>query len=211
MLLYTTSAWYNPYHVDIETEKNLKSYRINDIHIFNKDGVVISSGRGWVGHGNNTVPSVTLPCDCVVKRSTQYEKMYKERKAFISNFSDKNVGELYIPDTIVNIVSTRDSKSMKHLCRTYTTNIDGWEFYEDISLDIHLLHIRCKISEIGDHLISSYGDDNNILSEIDRNLAELKELRDEYAKEIEWIKSIKETDFDKLKHDINFFNKISQN
>ncbi len=99
MKLYTTSAWYNPYYVNV----NDKAYRISEIHVFDENGEICHIEHGWFG-SNNEHPRLELPCECVRKMKIDYGcKTAFVIKSECQYSPSETMYALYLPDAIVNI------------------------------------------------------------------------------------------------------------
>ena len=96
--LERTSNWYRPYTVVASG----KEYLLENIHFYDENGVVVSSGSGWLQSINGMdIEEIELPVDKVTRRNK--EKF--DGEVFGLTFRSYNETRLvlYIPISILNI------------------------------------------------------------------------------------------------------------
>lgn len=96
--LERTTSWYRPYTVVASG----KEYLLENIHFYDENGVVVSSGSGWLQNINGTdIREVELPVDKVTRRNK--EKF--DGEVFGLTFRSYNETRLvlYIPISMFNI------------------------------------------------------------------------------------------------------------
>jgi hypothetical protein len=185
MKLYKNTKWYNPFYVDV----NNKSYELNKIYFFNKDGIICSTRSGWFGSGDNNFNSLEIPCSCSLKKKVDFNYEF----AFIVFSGEKSWDgvskyELYIPSDVLSVNGPIiDRKSDRYYVIKWLTNIDGvycdlWHF-----IDGKLTEIEHKINNVGEKLSNMY---QSQYADLPKYIEVLNKLNEERNKEVENIKNI---------------------
>lgn len=120
--LERTINWYRPYTVVASG----KEYLLDNIHFYDENGVVVSSGSGWLQNINGIdIKEIELPVDKVIRRNK--EKF--DGEVFGLTFRSYNETRLvlYIPIEMLNI--KYDCKRKMHGDRIYECYIGDQNVY----------------------------------------------------------------------------------
>lgn len=183
MELYKTAKWYNPFSIDV----NNKSYELCDIILFDKDGIICRTNRGWFTSGistNNDFDRLEIPGN--VKKKIKVD--FNEKQAFVVR-AERPCGladhVLYIPSSFVGLsapTAVRSTMADHHWKITWKTNIDGvsitkWHFVDGQSQEI----IK-QINQIGEGIARLWGDTTKALPKL---IEQLQQKKDELDKATE--------------------------
>lgn len=188
MKLYTSSC-YNPFFIDI----GAKTYELENIHFFDSDGVICSSGRGWFGSNNHFRNGLEIAVDCILKRKADYtaKTAFLLASAEKSWVTGKSRYELYIPAAVVGLKAPTISEiaqSKRYFIIEWGSDIPGvfctkWRY-----VDITLSAVEHEINEVGEkikHLYQSHFDE---MPELIKRLQKLEKERQKAIFDIEQIK-----------------------
>lgn len=92
--LYTDGGW-NPYRVYVSGN----IYELENIHLYDGHGVVVSTGHGWFGNSNNYVQSLSMP-DIQLRRKPKFDGL-----PFVMSRARK-LAELYVPIGFLGFTKT---------------------------------------------------------------------------------------------------------
>lgn len=187
MKLYTQSC-YNPFFVEVGG----KAHEINNIHFFDSDGVICSTGHGWFGSNNYFRDGLEIAVDCIVKRNVDYTT----KTAFLVASSEKSwaTGKtryaLYIPAAVVGVKTptiNRPRHSIRYFIVEWKTDVQGvfcttWRW-----VDAALSVIEGEINEIGEEIKSLFQDKFSKLPELLKRLQKLEKQRKRELEAMEQI------------------------
>lgn len=172
---------YNPFFVDM----GAKCYELNNIHFFDKSGVICSTGHGWFSTTNNEFKcGLELDIDCVIKRKVDFDIdcafiLPSRDNDSISWYTNKKLYELYIPAAAVGLKLSKAQKSYNNHCFivSWLSNINGvivdkWHF-----IDENLSKIEDQINAIGKEINTLYQDRFSKLPELLKELSKLEKAR----------------------------------
>ena len=187
MKLYTSSC-YNPFFIDI----GAKTYELENIHFFDSDGVICSSGRGWFGSNNYFRNGLEIAVDVFVKKKPDFSLSV----AFLLSTGEKSWAtnktryELYIPAAVVGLKAptiSEISRSKRYYIVTWESNIQGvfctaWRY-----VDATLSAVEHEINEVGETIKSLYQSHFDELPELLKRLQKLEKERQKAIFDIEQI------------------------
>jgi len=105
MKLVKAQAWFNPFFVDCNGQKEL-----SDIVVFDHGVEILHTRCGWFGSGNNPFKEIELNCDCVRKNKVDLNC----KTAFVVR-ADKGCAvayALYIPQSAIQMKRSLGRKAM---------------------------------------------------------------------------------------------------
>ena len=135
--LERTTNWYRPYTVVASGT----TYLLENIMFYDKDGVVVSSGSGWLQNTNGMdIKEIELPVDKVIRRNK--EKFDGEVFGITYRSYNETRLVLYIPITMLNI--EYDCKRKMHGDRIYECykgdhNIYLTKYVESLDANLRLI------------------------------------------------------------------------
>lgn len=100
MLISKTARWFRPYGITV----NDKSYFLDNIHFYENDSVIVSTGSGWLQKSEySDIDEIELPIDEIkLKRKVKFDGT-----VFVilnrENYSRETRAELYIPTELLGV------------------------------------------------------------------------------------------------------------
>lgn len=148
MKLFRNANWYNPFFVTV----NGKPYELSNIRVFDSDGVIIESGHGWFGSGNNPLDEVEIPGKCTRKTKLGFEKKHcfvmRDDSDFYRRTNERRF-ILYIPADLIGLSEAIFKKKRPGLFSEYRdTNIPGVRFEKTHYCDQKLSSLKSKFREL---------------------------------------------------------------
>lgn len=197
MLISRVEKWCRPYCI---TASNNKSYKLENIHFYKDNKILVSTGHGWfekqVGNITRDIESLELPIDEIkVKRKEAFNgEVYIISKGK-DNYSSDLLAELYIPSEMLNIQFVENTIMYDYQVRAIYKGTDGIFINTYVkSIDEKLSSIRNQYEEL--HKACEMFKLNYNAEDILENIDKLKALAEQYITEKKRIKGLTINDID---------------
>lgn len=181
-----SESGYNPFFIDVGN----KRYELNNILIYDKDGIICATNKGWFGCGDRRIKDLELPTNCIVKRKEDFMlncaflvkspvNPYNDSKSWYSGLPYYS---LYIPAAVIGLkepTAKRYNIDLRHFEITFETAFEGVYIYFWHFVDEELQPFNDRLSKIGDNLKCLYKPTPVLLQ---ATMSELQEIQAEYNK-----------------------------
>lgn len=182
---------YRPYSVVV----NNRGYYLDNIHFYNEDGVVVSSGWGWLTRkGGSDIQSIELPVEKIkLRRKPKFDGAVF---AMLHKDWNETKAELYIPCDMFGIHFTCN-KLVKRIWQVYKV-YDG---EQGIHIEQHVFSIDGKLTDVRAKYDELHKDCESykLISNSDKvaaNLDRMRELTEDYRTELARLNSLTIDDID---------------
>lgn len=185
MLLYRRSDWFNPFFILV----NAKRYEVKDIHFFDKEGIICSTGRGWFGENSS---NIEIQVDCVLKKKVDFNV----KTAFIISEGKTQYDEdlnavLYIPASSVGLNDpVIKTKASRYYIVQWNSELKNVYCYKYHYIDNSLNKVESKIRAVGEKIGSLYTDQS--FNDLPLCIKVLSDLQKEREIELKQMSSLKD-------------------
>lgn len=197
MLLQRKAEWYRPYYVIAGG----REYKIERIHFYNENSVIVSSNSGWLESENGKdIEQLYIPVSEIkIKRKVAFNGEIFVISQGKESYGDDILAELYIPAEMFNVHFVKNEIFYNSQVRSiYKGNIGDTDIYITSfikSIDEELHNIRTQYDELYKKVSGVYlsiHDSKDVLADIDN----LKEMAEKYYTERKRIQSLKIDDIE---------------
>ena len=191
MRIGTNDNIYRPYGVVV----NGRGYYLSNIHFYNEDGVVVSSGWGWLTCKDGAdIKSIELPVEKIkLRRKPKFDGVVF---AMLHKDWNETKAELYIPCDMFGIHFTCNKlvKGIWQVCKVY----DG---EQEIHIEQYVFSVDGKLTEIRAEYDNLHKDCESyrLISNCDgviSNLDRMRELAEDYRTELARLNNLTIYDID---------------
>ena len=192
MRIGTNDNIYRPYSVVV----NGRGYYVGNIHFYDENGVVVSSGCGWLERKGypTDIKSVELPVEEIkLRRKPKFDGVVF---AMLYKDWDETKAELYIPCDMLGVHFTCNKleKGTWQVCKVY----DG---EQEIHIERYVFSVDGKLKEIRSEYDKLHKDSESymFISKSDgiiSNLDRMRELAEDYRTELARLNNLTIDDID---------------
>lgn len=197
MLISRAEKWYKPYYI---TTSNNKGYKLENIHFYKDNKILVSTGWGWlekqVGNITKDIESLELPIDEIkTKRKETFDgKVFVISKGEKS-YSNELLAELYIPAEMLDIQFVENKIEYKTQVRAI------YKGANDIYISAYIKSIDGELNSIRNQYDELYKacDEYNLgyhTEDILENIDKLKALAEQYIAEKKRVENLTIDDID---------------
>lgn len=182
------NGYYRPYSIVV----NNKGYYVNNIHLYNDDGIVTSTGCGWFERNGypTDIESIELPINEIkLRRKPKFDGVVFATISRDYALNDTRA-ELYIPCDMLGIHFTcnRLEKGVWQVYKVY----DG---EQEIHIKQYAFSVDEKLKDIRDKYDKLYKDSEpyrliSYSDEVISNLDKMRELMEDYRAELVRLNSL---------------------
>ena len=192
MKIGRNSSWYRPYYVVASG----KEYKVNKIYFYDKEQkIVTSSNSSWLEtEKGEDIESIELPIEEMkTKRKPKLDGTSFAISKGIEKYGTEYIADVYIPCEMFDIHFDGHEIKFNQLRRVYR-GINGIyisEYVRDLEEEAYAIkHAYAEtLEEVDKYKLNGYMTDND-KKEFLKNIDKLKELAEEYIKEIEAVKNL---------------------
>lgn len=196
-----SSDWCRPYAIVV----NGHGYYLDNIHFYNENGIVVSTGWGWLQEKgyDKDIKEIELPIDEIKLRRKHKFDGVVYAMTHKKEYANETVAELYIPCDMFDIhfVENKLEKGTWCVYKVY-------EGKHNIYIKNYVMSVDGKLQDIRNEYDKLYKDSEsfklgNWTDEIADNVHKMAQLVDEYKAEHERLKSLTINDIEPI-DDIDF-------